>query len=171
MEIHAAHGLLCGFLSPLYNKRSDKYGGDINGRLRLTLEVVAEARRQCGEDFIIDVRISGDEYTDGGQNLNDAVYVAKQLKRAGADFPHVSGGTTVMRGSSMGSRARLAGTETTEPVSIPCGWVVMAAGSRKAPFSTQGVTAPVTFVGGCSGERTASIAEAVRSGYHAANAT
>ena len=103
VEIHAAHahGLLGGFLSPLYNKRTDEYGGDLNGRLRLTLEVVAEVRRQCGENFLIDVRLSGDEYTDGGQNLNDAVYVAKQLEKAGVDFLHVSGGTTIMRGSSI----------------------------------------------------------------------
>lgn len=60
-------------------------------------------------------------------------------------------------------------TETKEPVTIPCDWVVMAVGSKKAPFSTEGVTVPVKFVGDCSGERTASIAEAVRGGYHAAN--
>lgn len=127
VEIHAAHahGLLGGFLSPLYNKRTDEYGGDINGRLRLTLEVIAEVRRQCGEGFIIDVRLSGDEYTDGGQNLNDAVYVAKRLEQAGVDFLHVSGGTTVMRGSSipapgtpMGSHVRLA-EEIKKRVSIP----------------------------------------------------
>lgn len=103
VEIHAAHahGLLGGFLSPLYNKRCDEYGGDINGRLRLTLEVVEEVRRVCGEDFIIDVRISGDEYSDGGQNINDATYVAKQLEKAGIDMLHVSGGTTIKRGSSI----------------------------------------------------------------------
>lgn len=60
-------------------------------------------------------------------------------------------------------------TETNAPVSIPCDWVVMAVGSKKVPFSVDGVTVPVQFVGDCSGERTASIAEAVRSGYHAAN--
>ena len=101
VEIHAAHahGLLGGFLSPLYNKRTDAYGGDINGRLRLTLEVIAQVRKVCGKDFIIDVRISGDEYTDGGQNIHDSVYVAKQLEKAGADFLHVSGGTTFMGGA------------------------------------------------------------------------
>ena len=87
VEIHAAHahGLLGGFLSPLYNKRTDAYGGDINGRLKLTLEVIAEVRKMCGKDFIIDVRISGDEYSDGGLNLNDAIYVSKQLEKAGVD--------------------------------------------------------------------------------------
>ncbi len=96
-----AHGLLGGFLTPLYNKRTDEYGGDINGRLRLTLEVINEIRSQCGEDFIIDVRISGDEYSEGGLTLADMVYVSKQLEKAGVDFIHVSGGNTVKRGSSM----------------------------------------------------------------------
>lgn len=127
VEIHAAHahGLLGGFLSPLYNKRTDVYGGDLNGRLRLTLEVIAQVRKVCGKDFIIDVRLSGDEYTDGGQNLNDSIYVAKQLEQAGADFLHISGGTTIMRGSSipapgtpMGSHIRLA-EEMKKYVSIP----------------------------------------------------
>ncbi len=127
VEIHAAHahGLLGGFLSPLYNKRTDEYGGDLDGRLRLTLEVVQEVRKVCGKDFIIDVRISGDEYTDGGLNLNDAIYVSKQLEKAGVDFLHVSGGTTIMRGSSipapgtpMGSHVKMA-EEIKKYVSIP----------------------------------------------------
>lgn len=103
VEIHAAHahGLLGGFLSPLYNKRTDEYGGDINGRLKLVLEVLDEVRNRCGEDFIIDVRISGDEYSDGGLNVNDATYVAKQLEKHGADMLHVSGGLTIKRGSSI----------------------------------------------------------------------
>ena len=127
VEIHAAHahGLLGGFLTPLYNKRCDEYGGDINGRLRLTLEVIEEVRRKCGEDFIIDVRISGDEYSDGGLNINDATYVAKQLEKAGVDMIHVSGGTTIKRGSSIpapgtkqGSHAELA-RFIKQQVSIP----------------------------------------------------
>ncbi len=127
VEIHAAHahGLLGGFLSPLYNKRTDEYGGDICHRLRLTLEVIAQIRKVCREDFIIDVRISGDEYTDGGLNLNDGIYIAKQLEKAGVDFIHISGGTTIMRGSSipapgtpMGSHIKLA-EEIKKYISIP----------------------------------------------------
>lgn len=103
VEIQAAHahGLLGGFLTPFYNKRTDEYGGDINGRLRLTLEVISEIRKTCGRDFLIDVRISGDEYSDGGLTLNDMIYVSKQLEKAGVDFIHVSGGNTIKRGSSM----------------------------------------------------------------------
>lgn len=127
VEIHAAHahGLLGGFLSPLYNKRTDEYGGDISCRLRLTLEVIEKVRKMCGKDFIIDVRISGDEYTDGGLNINDMIYVSKTLEKAGVDMLHVSGGTTIARGSSipapgtkMGSHALLS-EEIKKHVSIP----------------------------------------------------
>ena len=114
VEIHAAHahGLLGGFLTPLYNKRCDEYGGDINGRLRLTLEVIEEVRKTCGDDFIIQVRISGDEYSDGGLNINDMTYVAKQLEKAGVDILHVSGGNTVKRASSMPAPGTKQGSHT-----------------------------------------------------------
>ncbi|MGN1344999.1 MAG: FAD-dependent oxidoreductase [Traorella sp.] len=127
VEIHAAHahGLLGGFLSPQYNKRCDEYGGDINGRLRLTLEVIEEVRKRCGDDFIIDVRISGDEYSAGGLNITDMIYVAKQLEKAGVNMLHVSGGTTIKRGSAIpaagtrqGSHVELA-KAIKEHVSIP----------------------------------------------------
>lgn len=60
-------------------------------------------------------------------------------------------------------------TENGGHVSIPCDWVVMAVGSKKNPFDAEGITAPIHYVGDCSGERTADIAAAIRSGYHAAN--
>lgn len=120
-----AHGLLGGFLSPLYNKRSDEYGGDINGRLKLPLEVIHKVREMCGNDFIISVRLSGDEYSDGGNNLNDAIYIAKQMEKAGVDFLHISGGNTIKRGSSipapgtkLGAHAHTA-EEIKKHVSIP----------------------------------------------------
>ena len=127
VEVHAAHahGLLGGFLSPYFNKRTDEYGGDIESRLRITLEVIADIKNKCGDDFLIDVRISGDEYTDGANNLNDMIYVAKRLERAGVNMLHVSGSMTVLRGSAipangtkMGSHAETA-KEIKKYVSIP----------------------------------------------------
>lgn len=127
VEVHAAHshGLLGGFLSPYFNKRTDEYGGDIECRLRLTLEVIEAIRNKCGKDFIIDVRISGDDYVDGGNNLNDMIYVAKRLEQVGVDMLHVSGGMTILRGSAipapgtkMGSHADSA-KEIRKHVSIP----------------------------------------------------
>ena len=83
---------------------------DINladeGRARILwadrdMPVLAEIRERCGKDFIIDVRISGDEYTDGGLTLNDMIYVSRRLEKAGVDMIHVSGGTTIKRGLSL----------------------------------------------------------------------
>lgn len=112
VEIHAAHahGLLGGFLSPYFNKRTDEYGGDIESRLRLTLEVIEAVRNKCGKDFIIDVRISGDEYCEGGNNLNDMVYVAKRLEEVGVDMIHVSGGMTILRGSAIPANGTIMGS-------------------------------------------------------------
>jgi 2,4-dienoyl-CoA reductase-like NADH-dependent reductase (Old Yellow Enzyme family)/thioredoxin reductase len=92
VEVHAAHdhGLLGGFLSPVYNKRTDRYGGSLDGRLRLLLEVLAEIRKTC-------VRISGDDYLEGGQPLVEGVYIAKQIEASGGDMIHVSGGSTIYR--------------------------------------------------------------------------
>ncbi|WP_195419443.1 NAD(P)/FAD-dependent oxidoreductase [Collinsella sp. D33t1_170424_A12] len=103
VEVHAAHahGMLGGFLSPQYNKRTDEYGGSLDARMRFLLEVIAEIRERCGKDFIIDVRISGDEYTDGGLTLNDMIYVSRRLEKSGVDMIHVSGGTTIKRGSAI----------------------------------------------------------------------
>lgn len=103
VEIHAAHAhaLIGGFLSPLYNKRIDEYGGDITHRIRLLLEVIENVRQKCGPDFPIIVRISGDDYEDGGQSLHEGCYIAKKVEEAGADMIHVSGGTTIHRGSSI----------------------------------------------------------------------
>lgn len=103
VEVHAAHAhaLIGGFLSPLYNKRIDEYGGDITHRIRLLLEVIKDIRQKCGRDFPIDVRISGDDYEDGGQSLHEGIYIAKRLEEAGVDMIHVSGGTTIHRASSI----------------------------------------------------------------------
>lgn len=103
VEIHAAHAhaLLGGFLSPLYNKRTDEYGGDVDCRMRLLLEVIAKVREFCGKDFPISVRISGDDYEVGGQALVEGVYISKKLEEASVDMIHVSGGTTVHRASSI----------------------------------------------------------------------
>ena len=60
-------------------------------------------------------------------------------------------------------------TQGEEEITIPCDMVVMAVGSRKNVLDVEGVTTPVYYAGDCSGERTASIAEAIRGGYKAAN--
>ncbi|WP_194420630.1 FAD-dependent oxidoreductase [Microbacterium abyssi] len=72
VEIHAAHGYLIEqFLSPLTNRRQDEYGGDENGRTRLLRDVLAAVRKEVGEDFIVGVRVPGDQFDAGGLTLED----------------------------------------------------------------------------------------------------
>lgn len=67
VEIHAPHGyLLSTFISPHINKRTDKYGGDITGRARFTLEIIERTKVKCGSDYPVLVRINGADFVPGG---------------------------------------------------------------------------------------------------------
>jgi len=96
VQVHCAHchHLLGSFISALYNKRADAYGGDIEGRLKLPLEVIQRIRWFVGDDFPIIVRISADEGESGGRGIQESQYVAKRMAQAGADAFHISAGTT-----------------------------------------------------------------------------
>ena len=91
VELHMAHGyLICSFLSPFSNQRSDQYGGDVQGRARFAAEVLKSVRNKVGPDFPIICRLSGDEYVDGGLNIEETRQIAKLLEKNGADGLHVS---------------------------------------------------------------------------------
>ena len=92
VEIHSAHGyLLDQFLSPLTNKREDEYGGDVNGRIRMHLNIIEAIRKKMG-DFPIFVRMGAGDYMEGGLSREDSVTAAKAFVKAGADVIDVSGG-------------------------------------------------------------------------------
>jgi len=91
VEIHMAHGyLICSFLSPFTNKRSDRYGGDLQGRSRLAVEVLHSVRSRVGPDFPIICRLSADEYLEGGLKIEETKQIAKTLESEGADALHIS---------------------------------------------------------------------------------
>ena len=91
--IHAGHGwLLHQFLSPLHNRRTDRYGGSLENRARITMEVIANIRKKCGKDFPIEVRMSGTEIVEGGLTLQDQIEFAKLLDGK-VDLIHVTSGT------------------------------------------------------------------------------
>jgi 2,4-dienoyl-CoA reductase-like NADH-dependent reductase (Old Yellow Enzyme family)/thioredoxin reductase len=91
--IHSAHGyLLSQFLSPWCNKRDDEYGGDLAGRMRFPLEVIAAVRKVVGSALPILYRISGDEHQDNGLSLADVCAIAPHLVAAGVDLVDVSAG-------------------------------------------------------------------------------
>jgi 2,4-dienoyl-CoA reductase-like NADH-dependent reductase (Old Yellow Enzyme family)/thioredoxin reductase len=93
LELHTVHGyLIHQFLSPLSNRRSDRYGGSLENRSRFALETMARIREGVGEEFPIFCRISGDEFVPGGSSLAEAKEFAKLLEKGGADCIDVSAG-------------------------------------------------------------------------------
>lgn len=91
VELHAAHGyLLCGFLSPYSNERTDAWGGDTARRCAFPVAVVRGIKEACGAEFPVSVRLSADEYVQGGIEPDEAVRIAQRMVEAGADVLHVS---------------------------------------------------------------------------------
>ena len=81
MLIHAGHGwLLQQFLSPAINKRTDEYGGSLENRARLTLEVLDKIRSVVGPDFPLELRISAEEYIEGGYSFQELIEYAKMVE-------------------------------------------------------------------------------------------
>lgn len=91
--IHGGHGWLINqFLSPYFNKRTDKYGGSLENRVRFAKEVLDSVRKAVGPGFPIEFRMSGSELFEGGYNLDYGIEIAKLLESR-VDLLHVSAGT------------------------------------------------------------------------------
>jgi 2,4-dienoyl-CoA reductase-like NADH-dependent reductase (Old Yellow Enzyme family) len=96
IEIHSAHGyLLHEFLSPLSNRRTDEYGGSLENRMRLLVEVADTVRENWPAGKPLFVRISATDWADGGWNIDEAVALARVLKAHGVDLIDVSSGGLV----------------------------------------------------------------------------
>ena len=93
IEIHAAHGYLINeFLSPISNKRTDKYGGSLENRARLLLEIISAVKSEAGpKNKPLFVRISAVDWMEGGFDIESAVVLAKMLKAAGVSLIDCSG--------------------------------------------------------------------------------
>ena len=94
VDIHCAHGYLVpSFFSPLTNLRTDDYGGDLAGRTRFLTEIVRGIRARLGKDFPLTIKISGDEYIEGGLGIPAMIEIARLAEEAGIDGLIVSAGT------------------------------------------------------------------------------
>jgi len=94
VQIHAAHGfLLSQFLSPLFNKRNDAYGGSLVSRMRLLLEVVEQVRKDVSPSFVIAVKLNATDQLEGGFEGHEALDVISALDATGIDLIDISGGT------------------------------------------------------------------------------
>ncbi|MBR2843535.1 MAG: FAD-dependent oxidoreductase [Lachnospiraceae bacterium] len=90
--VHGGHGnLISQFTSPLHNRRTDEYGGDTKARARFAIEVCDSIRRHCGEDFVIEYRISADEIAPEGMHFDETLELIGYLKDH-IDILHVSAG-------------------------------------------------------------------------------
>lgn len=88
VELHCAHSyLLNAFLSPAVNQRTDRFGGDVQGRMRVVLDIIEGIRHSCGENFLISVRLGFDE-----PDMETSAYMAGTFEKAGMDLLHVSTG-------------------------------------------------------------------------------
>jgi len=91
VEVHMAHfTTLASFLS-LVNKRTDEYGGDFEGRVRLPMKVIAAVREAVG-DFPVGMRMNGEEFTKEGNTLEQTVRIARRMAKMGVDYISVSAG-------------------------------------------------------------------------------
>ncbi len=131
IELHGAHGYLIGeFMSPISNRREDRYGGSLEKRMAFPLEIVQGIRRAVGPRYPILFRFSADEFEEGATTLEESKEAAKILEGAGVNVLHVSAGTY----DSM--------AQTIEPMSYQEGWKIYLAEAIKRE-----VEIPVIAVG------------------------
>ena len=94
IQIHSAHGyLLSEFLSPDINLREDEWGGTVENRSRIHVEIIKSIRQEVGEDFPISVKMNSADFQKGGFSPEDSIQVAKIVESAGVDNIEISGGT------------------------------------------------------------------------------
>jgi 2,4-dienoyl-CoA reductase-like NADH-dependent reductase (Old Yellow Enzyme family)/thioredoxin reductase len=124
VELHAGHGyILSEFLSPHVNKREDEYGGSLQNRARLLVEVIEAVKQRCGKDFPVWCRIDSKEFrVEGGIVFEDAIATARIAEHAGADAIHVS---------AYANPASGVGFTEAPLVHEPGGYLAFAAGIKK----------------------------------------
>jgi len=94
IELHAAHGYLAHqFLSPLFNRRTDDYGGSLENRMRFLLETLKAVRDAVAPDLPVGVRLTGPDDAEGGLTLDEVVAAARRLAAEGAAYLSISGGS------------------------------------------------------------------------------
>ena len=98
--IHALYGYgISQFLSPLYNKRTDNYGGTTKNRARICSDIIKRIKEIAGRDFPVMVKINASDLEPGGNTIDDAIDILKRLKTAGVDGVECSGGMGFYRKS------------------------------------------------------------------------
>ncbi|MFC2004771.1 FAD-dependent oxidoreductase [Chloroflexota bacterium] len=93
IELHAHEGYMIDqFMTSLWNKRTDKYGGDLEGRLRFPLEIIESMRAEVGTDFPIMYKFGANHQLEGGRDVEESCEIARRLQEAGVDAFEVDAG-------------------------------------------------------------------------------
>ncbi|VXC57264.1 2,4-dienoyl-CoA reductase [Pseudomonas sp. 8Z] len=155
VQIHAAHGyLLSQFLSPLSNRRNDQWGGSLENRARLLLEVVKAVRAEVSADFAVAVKLNSADFQRGGFSVEDAQHVVRLLDGLGVDLIELSGGSyeaPAMQGQARDGRtlAREAyflefAREIRDVTRLP---LMVTGGIRRAPVAEEVLASGIETVG------------------------
>jgi 2,4-dienoyl-CoA reductase (NADPH2) len=155
VQIHAAHGyLLSQFLSPLTNKRTDGWGGSLDNRARLLIEIVKEVRAAVGATFAVSVKLNSADFQRGGFSPDDAKHVVGMLNTLGVDLIELSGGSyeaPAMHGQARDGRtlAREAYfLEFAKDIAAVARMPVMVTGGiRRLPVAEQVLASGIDMVG------------------------
>ena len=141
-EIHGAHGYLVhSFLSPLSNKRTDKYGGDLAGRMQLALEIAERVRAVWPEELPLFFRTSAVDGVPEGWTLEDTVVLAGELKRLGVDVMDCSSSGIAGAATASGGQKRQPGFQVgyAERVRKDVGMTTMAVGLITHPEQAEAI--------------------------------
>lgn len=148
IELHGAHGyLLCEFLSPLTNHRTDEYGGDFAGRTRLLLEVCDAVRAVWPANKPLLVRLSATEWLDDGWSVEDTVALAPQLGAHGVDFLDVSSGGNVPAPINLGPGYQVPLAAAVRQAGLPVSAVGLITEPRQAQQVLDDEAADVVEIG------------------------
>jgi len=163
VELHFAHAYTMASFLSRYNGRRDEYGGSRRKRLHLAEEVVEEARRSVGEDFVLGARINGDEFALGGNSLVDSRAIALRLAELGLDYLSVSAGgkfedAIPMEGEALDPYTGYSGHRTMPPKWMPEKVNVYLAADIRNTLREAGHATPIIAAGRIP---TADIAESV----------
>jgi anthraniloyl-CoA monooxygenase len=140
LELHCAHGyLLSAFITPLTNRRTDEYGGSLEGRLRFPLEVFTAMRAVWPRERPMSVRISATDWVDDGISGEDSVAIAAAFKAAGADLIDVSAGQTSRNARPV--YGRMFQTPYADRIRNEVGIATMAVGNITEPDQVNGIIA------------------------------
>ncbi|MFC1980633.1 FAD-dependent oxidoreductase [Chloroflexota bacterium] len=136
VELHGAHGyLITQFISPYMNKRTDKFGGSLENRMRFPLELLKRIKEVAGSDYPVGMRFSAEEFVEGGISIKESPAIAKMLANAGLAYISVSAGVYETMNIAHDIMGRDEGWKTyiweavKKAVDIP----VFAGGSLKTP--------------------------------------